>query len=194
LEDHQTEGKIVLIQIAWRTFFAFAAVLSISIICHSQPGVKINTSNPKTVLDYYLLLPLGYAGVEDEARAKHRRQEFLDSLHYGSILDIPNDYIRYKGDSGWPNICVALFRHSGRVLIAVFDYGYDGSDPGLNLLRYESGKWRDVTEAMLPPGLGPHDNYELPRYGTTIPVANRQETKRGYLKWRNGAFVFSRAR
>jgi hypothetical protein len=66
----------------------------------------------------------------------------------GSIIDAKNDYLRMTGEAGQPTLYMALFRYKGRVLVGVYADGEGGGK--LSLIRYESGRWKDVTKAMLP--------------------------------------------
>lgn len=144
---------------------------------------------PRTVEDFYLLLPAKY--IQPLAAAKDRRKLI-------KTRDVANGYLYLSGASampdweGWAEI--ALFKKSnGEYVVGVVD----GSCAtmcysGIEFLEYQNGKWTEVTSRVLPDisermvlekykKLFPEDtdynaenppylNYELPRKGTTVVV------------------------
>jgi len=106
------------------------------------------------------------------------------------------------GDGAQGTLQVALFRYQGRVLVAVrneADMGF------LDFLRYENGRWKNVTKAVLPVPFNERYIYTLPRYGTVIKVTTRDDiyddterkpkVKRVYdLLWVRGKFKVKRYR
>lgn len=141
---------------------------------------------PRTVVDYFRLLPRRYT----EGEPQHLLRNTITT-------DLKNDYLQTAGDAGQPGFTTTLFRHNGRVLVALrADYEMGSS---LKLLRYEGGQWRDVTKAILPVRYNENNIYELPRYGTTIEVykgegeGHDERGRRLYsLDWKNGAFHWRR--
>jgi hypothetical protein len=162
----------------------------------SKTAQEPTTAKPRTVVDYFYLLPGVYfdGGFASRAlRTSWLREE-------GSIIDTKNDYLRMTGEAGQPTLYMALFRYKGRVLVGIYADGEGGGD--LSLLRYDSGKWRDVTKTMLPVAYNENYIYMIPRYGTTIKVTtgnsegNWQEYGRGKkvydLVWTQGKFKVRR--
>jgi hypothetical protein len=104
------------------------------------------------------------------------------------------------GEAAQPTLYMALFRYKGRVLVGVYADGEGGGD--LSLLRYENGRWKDVTKALLPVPYNENYIYMIPRYGTTIKVTtgnsedNWVEYGRGKkvydLVWTQGKFKVQR--
>jgi hypothetical protein len=162
-------------------------------------------ATPKTVVDYYLLLPGSYFDNPNASRAE-RKSWLYGETGMGSVVDIKNDYLEMAGDGAQGTIYMALFRHKGRVLVGTYWYGEGGGN--FRLMRYENGKWRDVTRALLPVSYREDYHYIIPRYGTTIKVTqgndeeNYDESKPFYdfgkgpkiydLVWVNGRFKVRR--
>jgi hypothetical protein len=117
-------------------------------------------------------------------------------LREARVKDVKNDYLESAGDGAQPSITVALFRHAGNVLVATNTSGEHGS--GFDLLRWQNGRWNNVTRALVP-RFSEGNFYAIPRYGTTIRVfkapADEFSDKPGAhlydLKWRGGRFVLS---
>ena len=145
---------------------------------------------PKTVVDYFLLLPQRYfEGSPSDllsASGKTRRP----------IVDVGHDYILAPGGDAQPTLNVVLFRHNERVLVAVLDGGYDPPIPTLDFLRYEHRHWKKVTKQVLPQDAWPdpyqHWTYTLPRHGTTIEVTDSGGAQVFDLVWRDGRFHIRR--
>ena len=162
----------------------------------SKTAQKPTTGKPRTVVDYFMLLPQDYLDIPPSKRGTWLYGE----NSRGSIVDIKNDYIRMAGDeTQWP-IYMALFRYKGRVLLGVCIVADDWTSFGL--LRYENGRWKDVTTAMLPVPYNETYQYVIPRYGTTIKVTTgngvEHPSKYGHgtkvydLVWTQGKFKVRR--
>jgi hypothetical protein len=154
-------------------------------------------ASPKTVLDYFYLLPQSYFEFPKSQLNSYLYSEGFNML---TTVDEKNDYLRMAGDAAQVSIYMALFRHKGRVLVGIYADGEGGGD--LDLMRYENGKWKDVTKSMLPVPYNENYHYIIPRYGTTIKVTtgNKEDNweeygrgKRVYdLVWTNGKFKVRR--
>jgi hypothetical protein len=155
---------------------------------------KPATATPRTVLDYFMLLPQQFfVFPKSELKSWVYGENSL-----GTIVDKKNDYLRMWGDAAQPTIYMALFRHKGRVLVGIYSDSRDGGI--LYLMRYEKGKWANVTTSMLPIAYDESYHYIIPRYGTTIKVTlgNGEKAyggngKKVYdLVWTNGQFKVRR--
>ena len=108
------------------------------------------------------------------------------------------------GGGSQPTLNVVLFRHGGRVLVAVLSGGYDPPTPSLDFLRYERGHWQNVGREVLPeqawddlPRGDVHERnscnifpvFRLPRNGTTIQVIDSGGATDYLLIWKNGRFT-----
>jgi hypothetical protein len=121
---------------------------------------------PKTVLDYFLLLPNKYFEI-----GRRERMRWLKDTH--SIVDTRHGYLRMYGDGAQAELELCLFRKAGgSYLIGVAgNLASDGGwDPWLDLYTYRNGHFVDVEKQMLPIRFPAAAGYRLPRYGRTILV------------------------
>lgn len=160
--------------------------------------VAAQSSEPKTVADFLLLVPERY--MEDYDR--RFREEMLRGERRGVVVDIRNGYISYNASDNPEGFEFAIFRKSNGNYLVAFSTGAFGDPeldkeldnwPTLFLLSYEGGgRWRDVTRASLPVAFDKKLYYKLPRQGRSIEVWDGQS--RNYtLTWRNDRFRISRA-
>lgn len=158
-----------------------AAGLGLALLCAGGAA----GGGPKTVLDYYLLLPQTYFEIPREGRRALLKQG-------GTVIDIPNGYIRSNGDGAQMNLEVCLFRKPDRsYVVAVSNDGRDegGGETLFHLLVYRNGKWSNVTRSLLPVRVSDALIYKLPRYGRTIRVTNGRGKKQYDLHWTGTRFV-----
>ena len=141
---------------------------------------------PKTVLDYYLLLPDEYFEANEEQRVKW----MLDPKR-GAVVDIKNNYIFAPGDGAQTSIYVCLFkRSSGRPLIAVKSHESDTDQfTHLQFFEYKRGTLVEVKQGVLPVKLNEEFKYKMPRYGRSIEVKNQRGRKIYNLTWSGTRFV-----
>ena len=167
------------------------AKLVILALIGSAQGVSASATpsrQPKTVADFFLLVPERYVGYPVDFR-----QELLRGERRGTVIDIKNGYISWDASDNPEEFEFAIFRKSnGKYILAFSSPG----DPGLYpsrffLLSYDKGKWRDVTRALLPVAYDKRSDYKLPRRGRTISVI-RDWRQRYSLKWANDRFRLKR--
>jgi hypothetical protein len=172
-------------------------VLTVALVA----GVKAASaqpSEPKTVADFFLLVPERYMDGYD----LRFRQEMLRGERRGVVVDIPNGYISYDASDNPSGFEFAIFRKSDGSYLVAYSTGafYDpelgrelGNWPILYLLSYEGrGRWRDVTRASLPVAFDKKLAYKLPRRGRSIEVWDGQGRKHYTLTWRNDRFNLTR--
>lgn len=157
------------------------------------------SSEPKTVTDFFLLVPDRYMdGVYD----RQSREEMLRGERRGMIVDIRNGYISYDASDNPSGFEFAIFRKSNGTYLVAFSSGafYDpefGKEvsnwPTLLLLSYEGGRWRNVTRASLPAGFDKKLAYMLPRRGRSIQAWDWRGRKLYTLAWENDRFRIKRA-
>jgi hypothetical protein len=156
------------------------------------------SSEPKTVADFLLLVPERYM----EGYDLRFREELLRGEHRGVVVDIPNGYISYDASDNPSGFEFAIFRkNDGRYLVAYStgafydpEFGKEvGNWPTLLLLSYEGGRWRDVTSASLPVAFDKKLAYVLPRRGRGIEVWDGRGRKLYTLTWRDDRFRINRA-
>ncbi|HEV2802087.1 MAG TPA: caspase family protein [Pyrinomonadaceae bacterium] len=138
------------------------------------------------VRDYFYTLPERYLDIPVGERA--------GLLQSGvAVVDTKNGYISLQNGVSGQYVITVFRRTTGGYLVAL-RHTRPGSPAArgvsrLFFLRYDSEKWSDVTDEVLPVPFDPNLNYELPRYGTSIPVTNRAGAKVYELVWANGRFV-----
>ena len=144
------------------------------------------SSQPRTVLDYYLLLPEKYFEADKEQRVKW----MLDPGR-GAVVDVKNGYIYAPGDGAQTSIYVCLFkRPHGFPLIAVKSHESDTNEyTHLNFYEYKNGALVEVKKGVLPVKINENFKYELPRYGRTIEVKDEHGRKVYSLNWSGRRFV-----
>ena len=152
------------------------------------------TSQPKTAVDYYLILPQKFLG--DGYEADVNRRDYLKNENGNVIVrDDKNGYLSVNGDGARPGVTLALFKKTGgKYLIGVTLDWENGND--FYMLDYAGGKWKNVTKTVVPnhetcenEEEGECTMYELPRYGTTVIARNNNNEKIYELVWQKNKFV-----
>jgi hypothetical protein len=155
------------------------------------------SSGPKTVADFLLLVPERYM----EGYDLRFREELVRGEHRGVVVDIRNGYISYDASDNPSGFEFAVFRKSNGNYLVAYSTGafYDpefskelDNWPTLLLLSYEGGKWRDVTSASLPVAFNKKLAYLLPRRGRGIEVWDGRGRRLYTLTWRNDRFRLDR--
>jgi hypothetical protein len=162
-------------------------LLLVVFLFHSISAAQ--SSAPRTVLDYYLLLPEKYFEANKEQRVKW----MLDPGR-GAVVDIKNGYIYAAGDGAQTAIYVCLFkRQHGLPLIAVKSHEPDTSDfTHLDFYEYKNGALVEVKKGVLPVRVDENFKYEMPRYGRTIEVRDQRGRKLYGLYWSGRRFVLEK--
>ena len=144
------------------------------------------SSPPKTVLDYYLLLSEKYFEANKEQRVK-----WMLDPNRGAVVDIKNGYIYAPGDGAQTAIYVCLFKRPGDFpLIAVKSHESDTLDyTHLDFYKYKDGTLVEVKNGVLPVKINENFKYEMPRYGRTIEVRDQHGRKLYSLNWSGRRFV-----
>ena len=143
---------------------------------------------PKTVADFFLLVPERVIGYDLQFR-----EELLRGERRGTVIDIKNGYISWNASDNPVEFEFTIFRkNNGKYIVAFSSPG----DPDLYpsrffLLSYDNGKWRNVTKALLPVAYNKRLDYKLPRQGRTI-VVTRDWRERYHLTWANDRFRLNR--
>ena len=159
--------------------------------------VAAQSSEPKTVADFLLLVPERYMVGYD----RRFREELLRGDRRGVVVDIPNGYISYDESDNPSGFEFAIFRKTdGSYLVAYSTGAYHdpelgkelGNWPTLFLLSYKGGRWRDVTRASLPVAFDRRLAYMLPRQGKSIKVWDERGRKLYTLTWKDDRFRISR--
>lgn len=180
-----------------KTKFLFSALL----ICLLGFGLAASaqTKQPKTVRDFFMLLPAKYFSLDCciDKNARQGKEEYLE--RYLDVEDTANGYMSGGGDGAQDGFAMTLFKRSnGTYLIAFYTYG-EGSVEDTSwtvFLDYKNGKWTDVSRAVVPNYNARKYIYQLPREGTTIGVFEKDETGEDFYKgkklydliWQNDKF------
>jgi hypothetical protein len=146
-------------------------LLALTLVSICALAVKTQGQRPRTVLDYYRLLPGKYF----EANFEQRMNFMLDPKR-GAIVDVPNGYLFAPGDGAQTDVNVRLFKKAdGQNVIAVKSHAPDSSDlTYLDFYVYHRGSWVKVTKAILSVQIKDELKYEIPRRGKTIRVADKR--------------------
>ena len=130
-----------------------------------------DTNQPKTVREYFMLLPEKYFVLEGCERAKDKdcKKAKIDYLNtFKEVEDNANAYLKAGCDGAQSCLEMALFkRPDGTFLVAVNRYFEMGND--YFFLDYKNGNWTDVSTRVIPE-FSKKNIYEIPRQGTTVKV------------------------
>ena len=144
------------------------------------------SSTPRTVLDYYLLLPEKYF----EANKEQRVKLMLDPKR-GAVVDIKNGYIYAPGDGAQMSIYVCLFRRpTDSPLIAVKSDFEELTS--LDFYEYKQGALVEISKGVLPVKVNEEFKYEMPRYGKSIVVRNQRGKRIYSLVWSGRGFTLQK--
>lgn len=160
------------------------------------------TKQPKTVRDFFYLLPqkyfeIGCCGVDAEPDSEKAHAKYLET--FLRVEDTANGYLEGGCEGGQECIKMALFkRPDGTYIVGVETY--TTMTEHNYFLEYKNGRWYDVSSKVVPQ-FSRNNMYELPRYGTKIEVfakkiiekgsdyvINEQGAKIYDLVWSNGKF------
>ena len=162
-----------------------------------------NVDGPRTVIDFFKLLPEKYFTLEgcDRETDKDCSKARADYLKRFTIVeDIPNGYFKGGCDGGQACIEIAIFKRPDYTyLVGVATEFEMGND--FHFLDYAGGQWKDVTAQVIP-DYSKKNWYELPRRGTTMKVFAKKIIEQGEdfeasekgkllysLAWKKGKFV-----
>ena len=103
----------------------------------------------------------------------------------GAIVDVKNGYLYAPGDGAQTDVYVCLFKKSdGSYLIAVKTHPTDTNEyTRLDFYVFKRGMLLDVSKTVLPVAVNEELKYELPRYGRTILVKNKNGSRAYDLIW-----------
>jgi hypothetical protein len=160
--------------------------------------VKTEKDMPKTVRDFFMLLPEKYFAIEC---CQGDKNEYLKQ--YLTVEDTKNGYMDGGGDAAQSTFRLALFRRpDGTYLVALNVFGEAQDD--YYFLDYRDGKWKDISREIIPE-YSKDRMYEIPRQGTTVAVFEKRVidtdgennlTERGAklydLVWQSGKFIIKK--
>lgn len=156
------------------------------------------TKQPRTVRDFFNILPQKYFRLEGCEPAKDKnceraRREYVET--YLETEDTANGYWKSGCDGGQSCLRMALFkRPDASYVVAV--HTLNEADETNYFLEYKNGKWTDLA-AQIVPEFSTKNIYELPQKGTTVTVFKKnylepEFSERGAkiydLIWKDGKF------
>lgn len=162
--------------------------------------------DPRTIRDFFMLLPEKYFVLEGCDREKDRdcRQAKLDYLKtFTEVEDAANGYLKGGCDGAQSCLEMTIFkRPAGTYLVAV------STEAEMMIEQYfldhQAGQWTDISAKVIPE-FGKDKIYELPRRGTTVQVFAKKVTEKGDdyevaekgarlydLIWNDGKFSISK--
>jgi hypothetical protein len=162
-------------------------------------GSKAQSDQPRTVRDFFNLLPGKYFTLEGCEPAKDRnceraRAEYVKN--YLEVEDPANGYWKSSCDGGQSCLRMALFKRPDATYTVGVHTLHEGDEINY-FLEYRDGKWIDISSQVVPE-FSSRNVYELPRYGTTVEVFKKVSpepdfSERGAkiyeLEWKNGKFT-----
>jgi hypothetical protein len=169
---------------------------------HDEPLVP--PDGPKTVRDFFMLLPEKYFTLEgcDREKDKECKKAREDYLKTFGEVDIPNGYIKGGCDGGQACMEMTIFkRPDGTYLVGLATFSEMIND--YYFLNYKDNTWTDVSSTV--PEFSKKNMYELPRQGTTVGVFAKKIVEQGPdyeasekgpklydLEWKDGKFTIKR--
>jgi len=146
-------------KIRW-VLVSFLALASI------QP-LAAQSKPPRTVRDFFMLLPQKYFEIENLDRDKTR------FLAWGlKVEDRTNDYLEVRGDGSQESLKMKLFKRSnGAPVIGLFIFGEWGEK--YFFLEYRNRHWINISKSLIP-NYKRSNAYQLPGRGKTIKVFARK--------------------
>lgn len=166
----------------------------------------VASGEPRTIRDFFMLLPEKYFVLEGCEREKDKdcSKAKLDYLKtFTEVEDTANGYLKGGCDGGQSCLEMTIFkRPDGTYLVAVSTEGEMIIEQ--HFLDYAGGKWTDVG-AQIIPEFSKKNLYELPRKGTTMTVFSKKIIEKGddyevaekgsrlySLVWKDGKFSKSK--
>jgi hypothetical protein len=184
-----------------------ALILVIALAAFAVPAAAQSSPAPKTVRDFFMLLPakyfeVGCCGADEKTDLREAHRLYLQT--FLRVEDTANGYLEGGCEGGQSCISMALFkRPNGTYVVGVHTANTMYEDN--YFLEYRGGRWYDVS-AKVVPGFSRDKGYALPRYGTTVEVLStrvierisptqvvREPGPKLYdLMWRNGKFTIKK--
>ena len=135
---------------------------------------------PRTVRDFFNLLPEKYFKLEGCDRATDKNCDRARAEYLKTFLqteDAANGYLKAGCDGAQSCLTMALFKRANGTYIVGVNTSFEMGDD-YYFLDYAGGQWRDVSASVVPE-FSKRNMYELPRYGTTVPVFAKKIIEEG---------------
>ena len=156
------------------------------------------TNQPKTVRDFFNLLPQKYFLLESCEPAKDKNCKKARAAYLKSFLEVEdtaNGYLKGGCDGAQSCLTMALFKRPNSTYIVAV-HTLNESEETNYFLEYKDGKWSDISAQVIPQ-FSTKNIYELPQKGTTIEVFKKNFPEPSYsergakiydLTWQSGKF------
>src|SRR5215211_1517947 len=130
---------------SWNFSKSLLAMLVLFLLTGTSLAQVANAQRPKSILDYYFLLPHKYLAYL-KADSRPVREAAIQ------MKDLDGGFLKSGLETDEVSTALALFRKSdGSELIAVENRACPSAcSSNLNLLSYANGQWADVTHDLLP--------------------------------------------
>ncbi len=169
-------------------------------------AAAVSTNQPKTIRDFFMLLPEKYFLLEGCERIKDKdcQKAKVDYLKtFTEIEDTANGYLKGGCDGAQSCLEMTIFkRPDATYLVAVATSAEMMND--YYFLDYTDGSWTDVSATVVP-RFSKKNMYELPRKGTTVKVFAKKVIEKGDdyevtekgeklydLEWKSGKFAIKK--
>lgn len=164
---------------------------------------KVGPKEPKTVRDFFNLLPEKYFQLEGcdpetDKGCRKARAEYLKT--FTEVEDIGNGYFKGGCDGGQSCIEMAIFKRLNSTYLIGVHVSHELIEKNY-FLDYDGVNWTDVSVSVVPE-FSKKNLYELPRVGTTVKVFAKKITEQGDdyevsekgsklydLVWKDGKFT-----
>jgi hypothetical protein len=156
------------------------------------------TKQPRTVRDFFNLLPQKYFTLEGCEPAKDKNCERARRQYVKTFLEVedtPNGYWKSGCDGAQSCLTMALFKRPDATYIVHVLTEHEGGEDSY-FLEYKNGKWSDIGASVVPE-YSRKNTYVPPRQGTTVEVFKKnfpepEYSERGAkiydLQWKDGKF------
>lgn len=165
-------------------------------------AANAQTKQPKTVRDFFNLLPQKYFTLEGcvdnptKANCDRARREYIDS--FLEVEDTANGFWKSGCDGAQSCLTLALFKRPNATYIVALKTEFEMGSENY-FLEYKSGKWLNISAQVIP-NFSVNNIYDLPQNGTTVGVfaknKNSEDSGKGKklydLVWKNGKFSVKR--
>ena len=169
---------------SWNSSKPWLTLLVLLLLTGSSLAQVTDDRRPKSILDYYLLLPHKYLSYLP-ADSRTVREAAIQ------IKDLDGGFLRSGLETDEVSTALALFKKSdGSDLLAVENRSCpSGCSSSLNVLSYANEQWADVTHDLLPNIDGSKIQALLQRQYTIRPNAPMRAPQLIYTLGKNGASI-----
>lgn len=165
--------------------------------------LRPQTKEPKTVMDFFALLPNKYFNLEGcfpdvDKNCRKARAEYLES--FTDVEDVKNGYFKGGCDGGQSCIEMTIFKRRDKSYVVALTTSAEMMDETY-FLDYKNRVFSDISTKIVPE-FSKKNMYELPRYGTTVKVFAKKVIEKGVdyeisekgkklydLEWKEGKFL-----